>query len=58
MPKDKTGFEQKTLRAVIEAFLWTSDVELMTDASCELRRRLAKTFPCPDWFKENKERYK
>jgi hypothetical protein len=48
-----TGFEQKTLRVVIENWLYHEDLGIVMDAATELRRRFSKTFPRPAWTVEN-----
>lgn len=47
-----TGFEGKPLRTVIENWLYNAkDLETLFGSTTELRRRLSKTFKCPDWAK-------
>jgi hypothetical protein len=48
-PPEKTGFEDKLLRTVIENWLYTTDMDLRVDAAVELRKRLMKTYPKPAW---------
>lgn len=48
-----TGFEFKPLRAVIENWLYTTDVDVIADTAYEMRRRLSKTFPRPKWAIRN-----
>lgn len=45
----ETGFEQKSLRCVIENWLYNPDTKVLFMSSFELRRRLMKAFRRPDW---------
>ena len=48
-PALETGFEGKSLRCVIENWLYNQDTGVLFMASLELRRRLQRTFPRPSW---------
>lgn len=48
----ETGYEHKSLRAVIENWLYNQDVRERIRASAEVRKRFTKTFPTPSWVKE------
>jgi hypothetical protein len=47
-----TGYEPKLLRVVIENWLYHPDVKERIRAATEVRKRLQKAFPVPDWLKE------
>jgi hypothetical protein len=47
----ETGYEGKTLRVVIENWLYHPEVKERICASAELRKRLQKAFPVPSWVK-------
>lgn len=53
MPTE-TGFEHKTLRQVIENWLY-ADIITAFYAEAELRKRFAKSFPEPEWAKMFRE---
>ena len=53
-PLHVTGFEKKSLRVVIENWLYTEDLSVLMDATSELRRRFRKTFPRPAWMGASK----
>lgn len=51
LPHKATGFEGKTLKSVIQNWLYNPDMDIVVDASREMRRRFSKSWPRPDWLK-------
>jgi hypothetical protein len=54
--QETTGYEGKTLRAVIYAWLYCSNPTLSLLATAELRKRLMKGFKRPDWMTEDMQK--
>lgn len=50
-----TGYEEKSLRTVIENWLYNPDKDARVWALVELRLRFTKTFPRPDYLTEEKK---
>lgn len=50
-PATETGFEGKSLRVIIENWLYTGDEATRVAAALELRKFFRRTFQCPEWAK-------
>lgn len=53
--EEPTGFEKKSLKEVIESWLYTSENmfgEIVFDAGRELQKRLREVVPPPEWAKK------
>jgi len=48
------SYEPKSWRIVIENWLWNPDPHERISAGVEIRRRMVKVFPEPDWVKQRK----
>ncbi len=51
-----TGFEGKSLKAIIINWLYHPDFQTRVDAMIELRKHFRRVWPMPDWMRKQYDR--